>query len=630
MTRKPELSSTSNPSHRLAAAMRALSGKCRWDIQLTISDNNQAEQDAPLQATSQASLTLTTPHHQRSLRGQSDYHALVKKLHCSRTHQQHRPEHAQAAQLFDALEEERIALHGKDLKGVAVNIDTVWLKDNQNRSKDEDDAHAALEVALRGSLRQHSAHLSPAVQRWCRKNEPIWRDHLSAVLYQQLEFLVQAQGDQPLYAERARQLIDSLFAKDEVPPQQQPTPQEQQEQAPPEEQADGTPPPSTTPSAEQQPQQGGENPPTPTEEPPLSLDDDHEHDEDASPLHVQERPQHKPKRRYRVFTHVYDQIKHATELCSAPELAELRRKLDTRTRQFDHIVTHLAKILQRKLMAKQKRWWEFDQEQGILDGAKLARLVTNPTTPAIWKAECTHPFKDTIVTLLIDNSGSMRGKPIAIAASCADILARTLERCAIKVEILGFTTVTWKGGKAREQWLRQKQPAHPGRLNDLNHIIYKSANTPWRRARNHLGLMLREGLLKENIDGEALLWAYQRLQQRHEARRILIVISDGAPVDDSTFSANKESILEDHLNSVVAMIENQHAIELMAIGIGHDVSRYYHNAVTISDADALGPVLTHQLANLFDISWQNMPSPHPRTHPAATHKVAPQASSRSS
>ena len=309
-------------------------------------------------------------------------------------------------------------------------------------------------------------------------------------------------------------------------------------------------------------------------------------------------------------------------MCPPHELMTLRHKLDERTRQYDSIVVRLAKVLQRKLMAKQNRWWEFDQQDGLLDGAKFAQIIAKPTIDAIWKKENHHPFKDTIVSMLIDNSGSMRGKPITIAAMCTDILARTLERCSIKVEILGFTTVNWKGGKARQKWLRAQKPAQPGRLNDIRHIIYKDAQTPWRRARNHLGLMLREGWLKENIDGEALVWAHQRLQRRHETRRILIVISDGAPVDDSTFSANKNNMLEDHLSHVVRAIEAHSPIELIAIGIGHDVSRYYKNAVTISDADALGPVLNPAAGTPFRCVLANRSATF--TAPENTPALSPQ------
>jgi cobaltochelatase CobT len=290
----------------------------------------------------------------------------------------------------------------------------------------------------------------------------------------------------------------------------------------------------------------------------------------------------------------------AEELCDEAELDRLRGYLDRQLEPLKGAVSRLANRLQRRLQAKQNRSWSFDLEEGILDAGRLARVVSNPTTPLSFKMEKDTEFRDTIVTLLIDNSGSMRGRPISIAAISADILARTLERCQVKVEILGFTTRQWKGGQSREAWLKAGRPPNPGRLNDLRHIVYKGADSPWRRARRNLGLMMREGLLKENIDGEALEWAHKRLTGRPEQRRILVVISDGAPVDDSTLSVNPSTYLERHLRDVIAMIERRGAVELVAIGIGHDVGRYYARAVTITDVEQLAGAITEQLAALFD------------------------------
>lgn len=303
---------------------------------------------------------------------------------------------------------------------------------------------------------------------------------------------------------------------------------------------------------------------------------------------------------YRIFTDRFDEIVEATELCDEEELGRLRSYLDQQLVHLQGAVTKLANRLQRRLMAQQSRSWDFDQEEGLLDAARLARVIVNPVHSLSYKIEKDTDFRDTVVTLLIDNSGSMRGRPISIAAISADILARTLERCGVKVEILGFTTRAWKGGQARERWLSKGRPPHPGRLNDLRHIIYKNADEPWRRARKNLGLMMREGLLKENIDGEALLWAHNRLIARVEERRILMVISDGAPVDDSTLSVNSGTYLERHLRQVIAWIENRSTVELVAIGIGHDVTRYYQKAVTIMDAEQLGGTMIEQLAGLFD------------------------------
>ena len=303
---------------------------------------------------------------------------------------------------------------------------------------------------------------------------------------------------------------------------------------------------------------------------------------------------------YKPWTTQFDEVIAATELCDADELARLRGYLDQQLVHLQSTVSKLANRLQRRLMAQQSRSWDFDQEEGILDAARLARVIVNPTLSLSYKAERETDFRDTVVTLLIDNSGSMRGRPISIAAISADILARTLERCGVKTEILGFTTRAWKGGQSRETWLAAGRPPQPGRLNDIRHIVYKRADEPWRRARNSLGLMMREGLLKENIDGEALMWAHARLVARPEERRILMVISDGAPVDDSTLSVNSGSYLERHLRQVIGWIESKSPVELVAIGIGHDVTRYYARAVTIMDVEQLGGTIIEQLAALFD------------------------------
>ncbi|UAB77709.1 cobaltochelatase subunit CobT [Erythrobacter sp. SCSIO 43205] len=303
---------------------------------------------------------------------------------------------------------------------------------------------------------------------------------------------------------------------------------------------------------------------------------------------------------YKAFTERFDEEIEAPELCDAEELDRLRAYLDSQLTGLQGVVTRLANRLQRRLMAQQNRSWDFDQEEGVLDAARLSRVIVSPGTALSYKVERDVEFKDTIVTLLIDNSGSMRGRPISIAAISADILARTLERCGVKTEILGFTTKAWKGGQSREAWLADGKPQAPGRLNDLRHIIYKQADEPWRRARRNLGLMMREGLLKENIDGEALLWAHSRLVYRPEERRILMVISDGAPVDDSTLSVNSAGYLEAHLRGVIDWIENVSPVQLVAIGIGHDVTRYYRRAVTIMDVEQLGGTIMEQLAELFE------------------------------
>ncbi|MDA9687651.1 cobalamin biosynthesis protein CobT [Candidatus Pelagibacter sp.] len=302
---------------------------------------------------------------------------------------------------------------------------------------------------------------------------------------------------------------------------------------------------------------------------------------------------------YKIYTNQYDEVAKAETLESPKEILKLRRNLDQQLVTFKDLITKLANKLQRQLLAKQNRAWEFDLEEGLLDSSKLTRIIMNPYNSLSFKKEKDLDFKDTIVTLLIDNSGSMRGRPITIAALCADILSRTLERCSVKVEILGFTTKNWKGGKSREDWNKKDKPKNPGRLNDLRHIIYKAADTQWRQAKNNIGLMLKEGLLKENIDGEAISWAFNRLKKRKEERKILMVISDGAPVDDSTLSVNSGDFLEKHLKKIVKSIETKNDVEILAIGIGHDVSRYYNRAIKITDIHELGDVMISQLSELF-------------------------------
>jgi Cobalamin biosynthesis protein CobT (nicotinate-mononucleotide:5, 6-dimethylbenzimidazole phosphoribosyltransferase) len=311
---------------------------------------------------------------------------------------------------------------------------------------------------------------------------------------------------------------------------------------------------------------------------------------------------------YKVFTRSYDETVNAEELCDPDELERLRSFLDKQLQALHGAVARLANRLQRRLLAQQNRGWDFDLDEGMIDAARLARVIVDPMHPLTYKQERDTEFRDTVVTLLLDNSGSMRGRPIMVAACCADILARTLERCGVKVEILGFTTRAWKGGHSREEWLNALKPPLPGRLNDLRHIIYKAADAPWRRSRRNLGLMMREGLLKENIDGEALTWAHNRLLARPEQRRILMMISDGAPVDDSTLSVNSGAYLERHLRQVIEEIETRSSVELLAIGIGHDVTRYYRRAVTVTDAEELAGVMTEKLAELFDedLAWRQL------------------------
>ena len=327
---------------------------------------------------------------------------------------------------------------------------------------------------------------------------------------------------------------------------------------------------------------------------------DTESDEQSSENIIQKLNKSINDKEYNIFTNQFDEIAKAETLEDQEEISRLRKNLDQQLISFQDLIIKLANKLQRQLMAKQNRAWEFDLEEGLLDSSKLTRIIIDPYNSLSFKKEKDYEFKDTIVTLLIDNSGSMRGRPITIAALCADILSRTLERCSVKVEILGFTTKNWKGGKSREEWNKNGKPKNPGRLNDLRHIIYKGADIHWRQSKKNLGLMLKEGLLKENIDGEAITWAYNRLNKRKEERKILMVISDGAPVDDSTLSVNSGDFLEKHLKNTVRFIENKSDVEILAIGIGHDVSRYYKKAIKITDVQELGDVMIGQLSGLFE------------------------------
>jgi cobaltochelatase CobT len=330
-----------------------------------------------------------------------------------------------------------------------------------------------------------------------------------------------------------------------------------------------------------------------------SLNQDETDEAEGNPSTIKIKQKNLLKNKYKIFTNEYDEIAEAKDLENENEITRLRKNLDQQLTNLQNIVTKLANKLQRLLLAKQNRSWEFDLEEGMLDSSKLSRVIINPLHALSYKNEKETEFKDTVVTLLIDNSGSMRGRPISVAAICADILSRTLERCSVKVEILGFTTKNWKGGKSREKWNVNNKPANPGRLNDLRHIIYKSADEPWRQSKKNLGLMLKEGLLKENIDGEALLWAFKRITKRKEERKILMIISDGAPVDDSTLSVNSGDYLEKHLKQTVKWIEDNSNVEILAVGIGHDVTRYYKKAIKIADVQELGDVMINQLTKLF-------------------------------
>ncbi|MBN8608787.1 MAG: cobaltochelatase subunit CobT [Caulobacterales bacterium] len=547
------------------------------------------------------------------IRGQADALALKLAHHDAVKHVRNRPQGADARAVFDAVEEMRVqALGANAMKGVSNNL-TASLTDQLERkgsARLTDKSSAPLADAVALMVRERLTGLAPPPNATAMVNA--WRAQVESDAGAALDKLGAVAADQTAFAKLMKDVLTDLGIGDEL------TAEESDEDDASNTEANEPPPPQ--PDESQGEEEQDQEAPADLEMIDGEIDNDTdrtisiETDQDAEDTQdsEQEDPGEKPIRpktrdnvedpnaHYKVFTHAHDEQITAEELCDAEELARLRAYLDQQLKPLQSIVGRLANKLQRRLLAQQNRSWSFDLEEGVLDTARLTRVIVDPLSALSFKQENDMPFKDTVVTLLLDNSGSMRGRPIMVAALCADILARTLERCGVKVEILGFTTRAWKGGRSKEDWLAAGRPPQPGRLNDLRHVIYKSADAPWRRARRNLGLMMREGLLKENIDGEALMWAHDRLIGRQEQRRILMVISDGAPVDDSTLSANPGNYLERHLRTVIHWIETRSPVEVIAIGIGHDVTRYYRRAVTITDAEQLGGVMIEKLAELFE------------------------------
>ena len=592
----------------LGGAARALSDEQELELAFTA--------DAP----SQSGKHLKVPMPARSLppeqvaeaRGFADSFALRLKHHDSAMHLRGAPQEAVARAVFDAVESARVeALGSRGYVGIADNLahalDVKLRADpiTRARTREEVPLSTALGLMVREALTGQQAPAAAApglalVREWVEEKAD-------------LSTLALALDDQRAFQNLAMKLLEDLelVEGDQVPEESdeggnedEGTDSEQQDEGEEGDSQDGEGQAETEQRGEQRESEDSEG--EGQEQGEDSFDDfDGEPGDDGEEGMQPVRPNRpvadlSPHFDYKAWTNQFDEVIAATELCDSDELARLRGYLDQQLVPLQAVVSRLANRLQRRLMAQQNRSWDFDQEEGILDAARLARIVINPTLSLSYKVEKDTEFKDTVVTLLIDNSGSMRGRPISIAAISADILARTLERCGVKTEILGFTTRAWKGGQSRETWLAAGRPPQPGRLNDVRHIVYKQADEPWRRARNSLGLMMREGLLKENIDGEALLWAHGRLIARPEERRILMVISDGAPVDDSTLSVNSGSYLERHLRQVIDWIQRKSPVELVAIGIGHDVTRYYNRAVTIMDVEQLGGTIIEQLAGLFD------------------------------
>ncbi len=542
------------------------------------------------------------------LRGAADAMALRLRYHDDAVHSKRAPGNALARSVFEALEQARVeALGARRMAGVAANL-SAMLDEQYRRQGFErmtERTESTMAEAVRLLARETLTHEPPPPS--ARKIVDMWRPWLEGKITKDIAELNRSISDQDTYARATRRLIQDLDLElGEMDESQSDDNQGQGEEAEGENEDQS----GETSSAGAQP--SSEGAPADSAEGDAEEDGDAEADGEMMPGASDDdpgrpgRPGTLPRGRpdenaiYRAYSMAADEVVEADKLCDADELGRLRHLLDQQLSHLQSVIARLANRLQRRLLAKQTRAWEFDLEEGILDAARLSRVVTNPVLPLSYKQEQEMEFRDTVVTLLIDNSGSMRGRPITVAAMSADILARTLERCGVKVEILGFTTRAWKGGQARERWIAAGKPSNPGRLNDLRHIVYKPADAPWRRARRNLGLMLREGILKENIDGEALMWAYNRLLGRPEERRILMVISDGAPVDDSTLSVNPGNYLEKHLREVIREIERIGAVELTAIGIGHDVTRYYRRAVTIVDAEQLGGVMLERLADLFE------------------------------
>ena len=543
-----------------------------------------------------------------SLRGEADSLALYLAHHKEMIDEKYSPQGQNAKGIYNSLEKVRCdAIGSNSMTGVSNNL--VEMEKTKIKRKvlsvNNDSPEGKMIEALSYIVMERlTGNKIDEAQEYIQP----WRKWIEERAETSIDKLIKSVQDQKEYAKITRKLIGDLELGDELG--EDPTEEDQEDDSNEnenEEFSDAEEDESTSDDETQSDDMEADDG-TPEEDDSLETEmsevgEESDNEDDSLAQSARGRGNDNEQRRelpYKIFTEKYDEEIKAVDLCEMEELERLREYLDQQLNHLQGAVTRLANKLQRKLLAQQNRSWEFDLEEGLLDVSKLTRVIIDPTSALSFKMEKDIEFRDTVVSLLIDNSGSMRGRPITIAAMCADILARTLERCSVKTEVLGFTTKAWKGGKSRESWLEEgKQPA-PGRLNDLRHIIYKTADEPWRRSKRNLGLMLREGLLKENIDGEALEWAHKRLLGRTEQRKILMVISDGAPVDDSTLSVNAGNYLERHLKQVIQKIELDSSIELTAIGIGHDVNRYYRKAVTIVDAEQLGGAITEQLAGLFD------------------------------
>ncbi|MBL41794.1 MAG: cobaltochelatase subunit CobT [Rhodospirillaceae bacterium] len=589
----------------LSSSVRAISNDP--NIEITFTPDNTQQSDSDLV---QIPIPSREPKNNEifELRGIGDSKALKIKYHDKDLHLKNLPKGDLAIEVYNAIERVRYeSIGSKKLSGVSDNLSFALEKSYENVDKNENDLEErnTLSDAIRLFLREQMTGSKPP--KSANKIYKKWKNFIKEHGSNTIKDLSKNIYDQKSYSLLSKKLLSELNlienTKTEINDEdnENSSNENDREQDPNEI------------TEENEEQENSELIPQDTlDENGHDTDEVEEKIEDSSIDTNIDQTKEQNNRNfnkfdkineesfYKIFTSEFDQIENAENLCDQEELGRLRSQLDDQMQNHQSTITKLANKLQRKLLAKQNRSWNFDLEEGILDAARLTRVIVNPTFPLSYKMESPTNFKDTIVTLLIDNSGSMRGRPITVAAMCGDILARTLERCGVNVEILGFTTVAWKGGKTREKWLTNNKPNKPGRLNDIRHIIYKAAEQPWRRSKKNLGLMLKEGILKENIDGEALIWACNRLNRRYEQRKILMVISDGAPVDDSTLSVNYGDYLDKHLHEVIYKIENYSMIELIAIGIGHDVTRYYNKALTLIDAEQLGGAMIDQLASLFE------------------------------
>ena len=542
-----------------------------------------------------------------SIRGAADNEALIYKYRNNDTYNEFLPNKEKNKKIYESLENTRIQILGsKYMRGVKSNLLSLYEKNCNEKnysnitSQSDLEIEHALEIYLKKKIDNN------IVPKSASHALSYWSKWLDSKVGTSIDDLLENLDNQEKFAKLANKIISDLKLYDTNENKDESEDDNKGQQT---EELDN---PDIDESESQSSMSDDDMENTEeevqSEESELPVDENNEEMQDLEDDGSENvKPQYKENKsvetilsEYIVYSNKYDEIITAQDLCEDEELNRLRKYLDQQLKSFQTIISRLANRLQRKLLAKQNRSWEFNIEEGLLDTSRLTRVITDPFYSLSFKKEKDTDFKDTVVSLLIDNSGSMRGRPITVAAMSADILARTLEKCGVKVEILGFTTKAWKGGKSRESWMQNNKPPSPGRLNDLRHIIYKAADEPWRRSKKNLGLMMREGLLKENIDGEALLWAHKRLQNRYEARKILMVISDGAPVDDSTLSVNSGNYLEKHLRGAINWIENKSDVQLLAVGIGHDVTRYYKKAVTIVDAEQLADVMTEQLVDLFE------------------------------